>query len=107
MTVFATSDLRAILFLGGHCGILDGHWPDQCFIISAADACCRHDVSVDILNILLVSGHNSEQRQQVTGGRGKEGRLTESAFCHVSQCVPFLVRKIYVYPPLVLSASEK
>lgn len=62
--------VRKILFLGRHCGILDEHCADQLIIISTT--ACGHVESVDIVNIPLFSGHNSEQRQQENGGHRQD-----------------------------------
>ena len=56
----ATWKVRVILFLRRHCGILDGHLADQQIIISAT--AFGHVESVDIVNIMLFSDHNSEQQ---------------------------------------------
>ena len=74
----ATWKFRVILFLGRRCGILDGRCADQQIIISVT--AFGHVQSVDIFNITLFIGHNSEQRQQEIGVHGQDKEMNSVFF---------------------------
>jgi hypothetical protein len=100
----ATWQFRVILFLGRHCGILDGHCADQQIIISAT--ACGHVEGVDIVNIPLFSGHNSEQKQQEIGGHSQDKEMNSVFFLPSSLRYSFLT-SVYIYMALALTASKK
>jgi hypothetical protein len=102
----ATWWFRVILFLGRRCGILDGHFTDQRFIISATSCWhaseCRHCQDTAVRWPQLWATAERNWRTQ------KYKNVNSVFFLSSSSRYSFLTNVyIYIYPGSALSASKK